>query len=609
MLRKVALLVACFSLPAYAAGPDPRQDWRSADTPHFRINYVASQRAQAERAAIHAESAYARITKQLSWQPQGMTEILLLDAFDIPNGFSTPLPFNENLLFLAPPDEGELLHNHNWLDGLITHELTHTVHMDKARDFPEGMRKIFGRLDTLFPNAVQPIWGIEGIATLNESVPQEGKGRLRGAYFEALMRIERERGFLSLSEINADGRALPTSKQYLYGVYFYDFLNRKYGNDAAVRYIHNYSDNILPRVHSNPLDITGKPLDELWDEFLIDLGKQVDARAARMKSVERADGAVLLPARYSISSIARTHDGVMAVVNDGLLGTKLLHIDAQGSTRQLAGLRTNARIDLHSNGTLLIAQPDICDDHNQFYDLYLWTEQSGVRQITECQRYRRAVWTDSHIAALKHEGGIPSLDILEVKDGRAQKMRTLYAATDGIEAIDLAANPDGSRIALIIKKNGAWQVLEFDIAQSTSRILFDFSAPLHGLRYSQDGLQLEFIAVQDSVQNLWRYQLGTDQLTRLSHTYTGVMLHSGVAQDGSVVLGVMAAGGTELRRMTNVSTLSTIAVTNSSTILAAPTATQPSPLGEAQDYSALRSIYPRTWWPQAFSDRGLQAYG
>jgi hypothetical protein len=609
MLPRFVLLAVCISLPAYAAGPDPRQNWRSADTPHFRINYLADQRAQAERAAIHAENAYARITRQLSWQPEGKTEVLILDAFDIPNGYSTPLPFNKNALFLSPVDNGELLDNREWMDGLITHEFTHAVHLDKGRDFPKKMREVFGRLDTLFPNLIQPTWGIEGIATLNESTPQEGKGRLHSAYFEALMRIEREKGFFSLSEINADGRAPPLSKQYLYGVYFYDFLNRKYGNDAAVRYIHEYSDNILPRTHSNPVAITGKPLDELWEEFRADLTQQIDTRVALLKVGERADGTVLLPARYDVSSLTNSPNGVLAVVNDGLLGTQLLQIDRQGGTNILASLRSNAHIDRHGDGTLLIAQPDICNDHNQFYDLYLWTAQHGIKQITECQRYRRAVWTGTRIAALKHEGGIPSLDLLEVKDGRAYKIRTLFSADYGIEAIDVAASTAGAKVALILKQGDAWQIVEFDLTHDTHSVLLGHDAPLQNLRYSHDGQQLEFIATRDGVQNVWRYRIGSPEISRISHTYTGITLHSGVARDGSLIVGSLAAGGTELRFMNTVVTLATSPASRDAAVLTSRTFAQPSPLGEAREYSALRSVYPRSWLPLAFTDRGLSAYG
>lgn len=611
MLRRFAGIVLFFSLQAHALGPDPRQDWRSADTAHFRINYVASQRAQAEHAASIAESAYVRLTQQLHWQPAGKTEVLLLDAFDLSNGYSTPFPFNETALYLVPPDEGELLDNSNWLELLITHELTHSVHLDKVHGLPDTLRQIFGRSPVLFPNLFEPLWAIEGIATFNESTPEKGQGRLRGPTFEAWLRIEREHGFLSLDEINADGRALPTSKQYLYGAYFYDYLTRKYGRDAAYQYIHNYSKNILPRTKSNPVYLTGKTLDVLWPEFLSDLGTQVDERASRIKAIARADGAPLLAAHFNISSLAPTDDGVLAVANDGLLGTRLLHIDPQGGTRQLAELRSNARIDVHSNGTVLVAQPNICENYNLYYDLYLWNEHDGIKRLTQCQRYRRAVWLGQQIAALKYEGGIASLDMLQVQGEGLQKVRTLYAAADGIAAIDLAANADGSRVALAIKHGNAWQVLEFDPALGTSRVLFDYDAPLHGLRYARDGQSLEFIATRDGLNNLWRYAIGSGEFTRLSNTYTSVSLHSGVASDGSVVLGVLAAGGTELRRMTDIVEQAKLPVTTGSTPL------QPSPapaaqgtmLGEGQDYLALRSVYPRSWLPLWFVDRGLQAYG
>jgi hypothetical protein len=607
MLRRLMLLAFAFSFPAHGVGPDPGQDWRSAETAHFRINYVASQRAQAEHAAGIAESAYARLTGQLHWQPAGKTEVLLLDAFDLSNGYSTPLPFNETTLYLVPPDEGELLENSDWLDLLITHELTHTVHLDKVNGMPDALRHVFGREPVLFPNLFEPLWAIEGIATYNESRPDKGQGRLRGPTFEAWLRVERERGFMSLDEINSDGRSLPTSKQYLYGAYFYEFLTRKYGRDAAYLYVQNYSKNILPRVESNPEFLTGKTMDLLWEDFLADLGRQVDERSAPIRARPREDGTLLLPAQYSISSLAAVDDGVLAVVNDGVLGTQLLHIDTAGTTRPLAELRQNAHMDVNSLGDVLIAQPNICDNYNFYYDLYLW-DRHGMKRLTQCQRYRRAVWAGRQVAALRYSGGRASLDILQMRGEGLQKMRPLYEAPDGIVAIDLAANADGSRVALAVKQRDSWQVLEFDPSTGDSNILFAYDAPLHGLRYARDGRSLEFIAVHDGVYNLWRYTAPSSQLIQLSHTYTSVTLHSGVADDRSVVLGVMGAGGTELRRLTEVADMATIPVAGGSALQAAP-ATQGVMLGKEEDYLALRSVYPRAWLPLWIVDRGLQAYG
>jgi hypothetical protein len=89
-----------------------------------------------------------------------------------------------------------------------------------------------------------------------------------------------------------------------------------------------------------------------------------------------------------------------------------------------------------------------------------------------------------------------------------------------------------------------------------------------------------------------------------------VLSHSGVARDGSVVLGVLAAGGTELRRMPATPPLAQEKLASGRTPLLqseAPPIT--SHLGESRNYLALSSMYPRTWLPSVFSDRGLTAFG
>lgn len=646
MLRILsALFVLAVLSPAHAAigptpGPDPERNWQSADTTHFRINYAMPWRAQAERVADIAERVYSRMSRELQWEPGSRIEIILLDEFDIPNGYSTPLPFNESAIFLTPPNDGELLDNSVWLEMLLTHELTHTFHLDKVRGAPNVLRHIFGRNPLLFPNLWQPDWAIEGIATYNESTPELGKGRLRGPIFEAWMRIEHEQGFKSLAEINSDGRALPTSKQYLYGVYFYDFLSRKYGPDAIYNYINNFSNNIVPRVYTNPVEVTGKHMDELWDEFIADLAEQMTRREVPLKTAPRADGNVILLAKFEISSLAPAADGVLATVDDGRLQPSLVHIDTQGKVSELAKLNPGAYIDTRADGTALIAQPEICRNFNYYYDLYIWSASGGLQRQTTCGRYRRAVWLGDRIAALRMDGGVSTLCILDRHGNDWSESRTLYRTPDQVEAIDLAASPDGKRIALGIKQASSWQVLEFDSAGGAPRVLFNYNAPLHGLRYARDGGALEFIAAKDGIYDLWRYTSDTllaepadcgrrcdavapapdgsaaprrdrtPGLTRLSHTYTAVLSHSGIAQDGSVVLGVLEANGTELRRMQTTAPITQATpVSNQTAVLQGNTPPTTYKLGEPGNYHAVNSMYPRTWLPSVLLDRGLSAYG
>ena len=131
---------------------DPKLDWFTADSAHFRVHYRSTQRAQAVAVAQAAERVYARVTQTLRWQPRGRTKIVVYDEFGIANGFSTPLPFKLMGIFPTPPDEGELLDNAPWLDLLLVHEFTHAVHLDKVRGVPGVLQRIFGNVPWFIPN-------------------------------------------------------------------------------------------------------------------------------------------------------------------------------------------------------------------------------------------------------------------------------------------------------------------------------------------------------------------------------------------------------------------------------------------------------------------------
>ena len=279
--------------------------------------------------------------------------------------------------------------------------------------------------------------------------------------------------------------------------------------------------------------------------------------------------------------------------------------------RELANVNAGAHVDVRADGKVLIAQPDVCRNYNYYYDLYTWSAADGMQRKTQCGRYRNAVWLGEQIAALRMEGGVSTLGILEQHGKRLARIahavpRRRIKSRQSIWLPVRTANI----VALAIKQASAWQVLEFDSTGGSPRVLFNYDAPLHGLRYARTGDGLEFIAVKDGMDNLWRYSPGSAELTRLSHTYTAVISHSGIAQDGSVVLGVLAEGGTELRRMQTTAPLGQAKLAAaSSTALPGDTPPITSKLGESGDYHALYSMYPRTWLPATLADRGLTAYG
>ena len=618
-IRTLVFLLSCgWAFSAAAQGIEPAPDWQSADTAHFRINYRAAWRPQAERVAKIAEQVYPRITKALAWEPRGRTEILLIDQYDLANGFSTPLPYNIIGVYMAPPDSGELLDNSDWLELLITPEFTHTVHLDKVRGFPGVMQAIFGRQPFFFPNIFQPNWMVEGLAVYTESEPGTGRGRLRGPVFEAWLRAEAGRGFLSLREINANGRALPLSKSYLYGAYFFDFLARRYGADSIYKVVDHYSGNppFWPRLHNSPVEATGKQMDVLWAEFLADLQQQVKERAQPIQQKAEAVGERLAGPMFGVGAVAALPGGdTLAVLEDGLNHAKLVKIATDGQQTVLADVNGNAELHVNARGEVLMSQPDVCNWRYLGYDVYRVDADGDVRQLTHCARLRRAVQAGGGIVALQQGQGLTRLVQL---DAKGQQQRVLWEPAPEVNLVDLAASPDGQQVTVVSKRAGAWRVDAFDMGQPapTPRLLFTHDAPLHGLVHGPKGL--EFIAVRDGVFNVYRQE--GEAWVKLSHTHTRVTAQGGTQDDGSLAMAVIAPGGYELRRIgaaTPLDRVATQAAAPASATASVPAASASAPatppaastLGEGRSYSALRSIYPRAWFPVSSSDRGLLSVG
>ncbi len=173
-----ALTLAFLSFAtALEAQVDPRGAMRTVSTPHLRVHVRAGQEALGQRAAAIAEDAYLRLARELK-EPAGPIDLLLADNVDFSNGYAQIFPSNRVVIYAVPPiGSAELRFFDDWLQLVITHELAHIFHLDRAGGLWRAGRWIFGRNPVLFPNAFTPSWVKEGLAVHYES-KLTGSGRL-----------------------------------------------------------------------------------------------------------------------------------------------------------------------------------------------------------------------------------------------------------------------------------------------------------------------------------------------------------------------------------------------------------------------------------------------
>jgi len=609
ILPACAAVLLFASVQARAQYVDPSLPWRTFDTEHFSVHFAEQYRAQARTVAEVAESVYPRVTGWLKWKPESRTHVVVLDSFDISNGYSSPLPFNFIGIILSPPDSGELLQNREWLDLVFTHEFTHTVHMDKASRAPLVMRRIFGRAPPwsllLFPNTLPNAWSAnwvkEGLAVYAETDSSRRWGRLGQSHFEGMMRAEVARGLVPLREIHADGRGFPLNRDYLYGSYFFLFLAERYGAQAIVRYVENYSDNFIPyRMDTNTVPIARKTQDKLWLDYEAWLRARFAANPAQ--GGEPDEGGRIIARDWTITSPLRTSRGDRWYIRgDGYTRPRLVRQRPGGDAEAVREVVTGTRLAAFSDGEVLLSKPEICDNYNYYYDLYRLSPGGGLERLTRCGRFRFAApLDDGRIAAIRVVNGEGEVVLL---DSRGGFERSLYRAAPGEELSGLAARGDTAAVTSL--RDGRWSLVE--ISGGKASVLVSDAAVKHSPRFGESADEIYFVADYGNVSNVWSWRRGDRRLARWTGARNGILEISAPAGGEMLVTTIEADGGVLRAHGLPASPLE---VREAQSAGAPPAAPAPGAApGAERAYSAWSSLLPRSWYPVAYLDQGALALG
>jgi len=263
-----SILILGFAADA-ATWLDPSYDWKTIETAHFSIHYPKYLKKIATDFAPKAEGIHRRLSPLMQHVPTMKTNVVIVDNYDIGNGWATVYPNNLITLYVTGTSSNLNPYSYsNWLSYVFTHEYTHILHMEIVEGGAIMSRLFFGRV--LFPNLINPGYILEGYAVYMESHHGEG-GRIYNPRFEALMRMDvLENNIKTISQagiatIKWPGRNL----WYVYGAYFVEYLGQRYGEDKLVELSHQYGDYVLYDAIDNCYrKIFGKSLNGLWEEWI-----------------------------------------------------------------------------------------------------------------------------------------------------------------------------------------------------------------------------------------------------------------------------------------------------------------------------------------------------
>lgn len=596
-----SLLLFLTFAPAYAAVSHlSGEDWYSLESEHFILHYPLALAPQVQPVLAMAERVHGELSEFIHWQPARQTEIVLSDEFDLSNGFTSPLPDNRITLFLSAPDDLSSLEDHGgWLELVFTHEYLHALHLDKATGAVSVMRKIFGRFPLLFPNAWQPSWFIEGLATYAETDRQRGIGRGQSSYYDMMMRMESLDGIKPLRQVNQPMASWPMgSAPYLYGVFFYQYVAERFGEKKVAALVGNYSNNLIPfRILSNTQQTLGVDLDTLWNDFSEHLKQRYRAQREAMQKRGLSPAVKLTESGYYHDSMAINDAGnLYYTAFDAESRPGMMRRNRNGETERLFDTTSYSRFDLHPQQGLLLARLEVCDNAAWYYDLYRYNLNGGDEQrLTHCGRYRFAIWSPDgqRIAAVHNAEGVNTLQLL---DGEGKLLEEVWRGEPGEVISHMDWSPDGGHIAASLWRKGeGWNIGLLDLASGKWRRLTDSPAIENHPRFTADGRALLFTADYDGVYNIRRVELDSGKVSTLTNVVGGAF-NPLMAGDALYFIGYNP-NGFDIYRLDHPTALGVVrpvAAGSSGTVAAAPPSIK---VGEPYPYSPWWSMLPRWWFP------------
>lgn len=547
LIALVWAVLGAFAAPARAG--DPRLRWYTIATPHFRVHFHGGLEPVAQRVAALGETIHRRLVPLLGYRPSEITEVLLSDVSEDANGFAVPLPYNAVRLFVSAPSDMSVLGDYDdWLAELITHEYTHTLHLDNVHGLPALLNTLLGK--TYAPNQSQPRWLLEGLATFVES-KETSAGRLRSSQFEMFLRADvLAHNVATLDQLShLPVRWFGGNLWYLYGSYFLDYIAELYGPEVFAAIATDYGQNLIPwGINRSLRRATGRTYPELYASWV----KQLEARfSAQVAAVSRrglrqgraltARGGIARYPRFVPRACAATGKALVYYRDDGHTEPGYYRLELDRGTQP----RKEPELLAFAVGGVGGFDPEcgfvfesIVPSRRRYFLSDLFRQAPGTRSTRSARRGRqrltrglRAREPDvspdgRHVVFVTNRAGTTTLRIAELDPfGKPRSMRALVRSARYEQAYTPRFSPDGSRVAYSVWTAGGYR--DIRVVDVATGAFFDVThdrAMDQQPAFSPDGRYLLFASDRSGIPNIYAYELETLRLFMVTNVVTGAYM-------------------------------------------------------------------------------------
>jgi len=530
-LTIVATLIAGATIPRLAgAQVDPTLAWRTLATPHFRVHFTAGLDSVAHRAAGSAERAWGRLAGELQ-APRGLVDLILGDNVDYTNGSATVFPSNRITIYARPVvDASSLRFIDDWVDLVVSHELTHIFHLDRTAGWWRVGQYVFGRNPFLFPGLYTPSWLDEGIAVYYET-RLTGAGRIAGTDHEAIARAQAlDDALPALQTISQASPRWPAGNMvYAYGSLLVDDMARRGGPGAMRRFIDIEAGRTLPYLlNTNARAAFGIGFDSAFRLFTDSLRRQA------LMAQSRGDARILSKGGWDAERprwLDATH--LIYAGDDARDVTALREIDVTSGTTRFVARRNSVEASTPiAHGARVFTQFDLTDPYTLRGDLYLERDGATTR-LTEGARLTQADVFETApangaaplaIVAAQLEPGASRLVRLEVNGDRVTRTTPLTNASLDTIWSEPRWSHDGRRIAAARwRRTGLQEIVILDAATGrVEQVVGTSRAVVVSPAWSAGDTAVYFTSDRSGQSSLYRASLPGGALALVASTATAL---------------------------------------------------------------------------------------
>lgn len=531
-------LIVLFGVPNVKSKTDPKLKYFTMETEHFYIHYPAGMEELALRTGKLAETMRSEVGAKLGWSPNGMTHIVISDASDLANGFTTVFPYRHIQLFAASPIADESLSYYDdWLRTLVAHEYAHVAHLDQTGGVPAVMRYFMGTLISM--NSLEPAWMVEGMGTYFETI-LTSMGRGRSTYKDMILRMAALEG--RLDNIDRAGGGLikwpAGDAAYIFGVSFLQYLADNYGEERIMEFSKLYSSRMIPfRMNAAAKKVFGKNFIKLWDEWRTSIEAKYSVQAEMIRKRSLTESKALTDMGFMHQSPEFTPDGKSIIFYhrnpDGPTWIKRFDVST-GHIEELFKAEPFGNITISPDGkSIALAKFSTGDSERPekyygYFDIYVYSmDGKDVERKTKSARALDPCISSDGTVYFAQRTETGSMKIAWVYDGQLlpneqePKEVSLGLEDDGPQISGLSCSNTGSIAFSAWTLGGNRDIFVVDLNTSeVKRLTYDKAMDTYP-SFSADGKMLVFSSDRDGVSNIYSYDLDADELRRVTNVLGG----------------------------------------------------------------------------------------